>query len=132
MKSKYTIGSRIHKALNALRICPQESVYVRKTIDFQGSLPQMMDTVIMPAVNDGMIFKNGSLLSLTTKGAEKLKELGAIRKPMKTVPKVSKMEGTYSGVELRKQSARPGAYDFLDCPSLLGDRRYDREGRETR
>ena len=131
MKLKYTVGSRIHKALDALKICPKEPADLRKTIDFQGSLPQMMDTVITPAIFDGLIAKNDGMLSLTQKGVEKLVQLGSIKKPLKSVGKVSKMEGTYAGNELKRLSVRPGAYDFLECPSLIGDRRYERENREA-
>ena len=129
MNLKYTAGSRIHKSLNALKICPLEPAELKKKIDCQDSVPRMMEEVISPAMKDGLIVRKGNVLELTQRGLDKLLELGPIKKVLKPLQKLSKMEGVYDGAELKNVSSRPGAYDFLNCPSLIGDRRYERQER---
>lgn len=41
------------------------------------------------------------------------------------------MDGTYDGADLARTSARPGAYDALQLPSLHNGRRRDRTAAST-
>lgn len=126
MKPKYTSGSRIHKAIYSLSLCPKTAIDLRRNIDFQESMPRMFESVINPAIEDGLISSVGEMLYLTQRGQDKLAEMGPPRQTPKATPKISKMEGTYTGSDLRQLAVRPGAYDFLQHPSLIGGRRYER------
>lgn len=119
----YTVGSRAHKVLDALSVTGKYPHEIKKKIDCQDSIPKMLETLIDPLIFDGLVQKQGTLLSLTTAGSDKLSQLGPVKKPVKRAQKINKMQGVYMGEELKRLSVRPGAYDFLACPSLHGGKR---------
>jgi hypothetical protein len=47
----------------------------------------------------------------------------------KKLTRVSKVwtDGRYNSSELKMNSMRPGAYDFLKCPSRMGDQLFYRK-----
>lgn len=119
----YTVGSRAHKVLEALSVTGKFPHEIKKKIDCQDSIPRMLESLIDPLIHDGLVEMQGTMIVLTPAGSDKLAELGPVKKPTLRAHKISKMEGVYMGEELKRLSVRPGAYDFLACPSLHGEKR---------
>lgn len=109
--------------LEALSVTGKFPHEIKKKIDCQDSIPRMLESLIDPLIHDGLVEMQGTMIVLTPAGSDKLAELGPVKKPTLRAHKISKMEGVYMGEELKRLSVRPGAYDFLACPSLHGDKR---------
>lgn len=81
---------------------------------FTRYLPQM--------AQKGLVVEIGELWHITQAGREFLAE-----KPVKKVKVAAgTTEGSYDGKELTRTCMRPGAYDFLQYPSLMGNERIYR------
>ena len=83
-----------------------------KKLKSPGDLQELIDL--------GYVFKDGDLFCITRIGRDHME---------RKVPKINKVWGheVYRGSELQMGSMRPGAYDFLKCPSLMGEKRVIRK-----
>jgi len=93
--------------------------------------------VVNPLVGEEFIERNGDVLRITQKGFAKFCELDlkqpinevmvtVATKPEKFVP-----VGNYEGVGFNPDNIRPGATDFLRCPSRVGNQFIYRKGYEN-
>ena len=126
MISKYTVGSRIHQALERIyksRVTAQE---LRKEINYTESILRLEEFIVTPLISDGYVERtNGEsfhpYLTITHKGEEKYLEMGVVKRPMPRAEKVDKFVGTYDGKELRAFTGRPGAMDHEKYPSRMAE-----------
>jgi hypothetical protein len=76
MKSKYTLGSKIHQALCKLEICNMDANTLRKIIDFRESTSIFDRVIIQPLVNDQMITRVDINFYITPQGLARLDSMG--------------------------------------------------------
>lgn len=128
MISKFTKNSKIHQALDCLYRLPMNGMEIKKTINFNDSMPKFEASIIVPLINERFAVRKDMKYFLTPAGQDKLMELGQIKQ---RIPNSSKVvgSGTYDGAELRKNVERPGADDHLEYPSRRGNNLYFRDGR---
>lgn len=128
MISKFTKNSKIHQALDCLYRLPMNGAEIKKTINFNDSMPKFEASIIVPLINERFAVRKDMKYFLTPAGQDKLMELGQIKQ---RIPNSSKVVGTghYDGAELRKSVERPGADDHMKYPSRMNNRLYYRDGR---
>ena len=127
--SKYSRNSSIHRTLEHLVQIPMTAIYLRPMITNE-SMSRFLESCIQPLMNDGYIEKDGMLMRATEKGREKYKEMGPVKKRLpQIVTKNWMTTPAYDGAELKRNPVRPGSDDFLNVPSLMGDKRVYRDGR---
>jgi len=126
MISKYTVGSRIHQALERIyksRVTAQE---LRKEINYTESILRLEEFIVTPLMSDGYVERtNGDsfhpYLTITRKGEEKYMEMGVVKRRIPKLEKIDRFVGTYDGKELRSFTGRPGAMDHEKYPSLMAE-----------
>ena len=132
MKSKYTIGSKIHQALCKIENTTMDAGTWRKAIQYKDA-PSIFDrAIIQPLVNDGMVNRVDYNFYITAQGSARLDNMGRyVKKPVinKRLPVTHE---TYRGNELTQPATRLGADDHFNYPSKRGNTLYFRDGREIR
>lgn len=131
--SKYSRNSSIHRTLEYIVQVPCTAIYLRPMITNE-SMSRFLESCIQPLINDGYVEKEGLLLKATETGKQKWLDMGPVKKRLPQVVTKNWMTApTYDGAELKRNSVRPGADQFLGVPSLIGDQRFYRDGtRETK
>lgn len=130
MISRYTRGTYIHYTLDHLSRTPTDEHDLRKLIaPAYVSMPRFHESVIKPLLDDGMIRHDSLGFILTQKGLDKLAVMGMPKRRMPVSTKMSKLNGSYDGAELRHNPHRPGQDDHERWPSRRGDGLYYRDGR---
>lgn len=131
IKSKYMRNSRIHRALEKLRLAPQRYSDIKKMIVGTTTQSRFDDEIMSPLLNDKFIILKDDFYHLTKDGEEKYVELGAViahtkhGAPSNTINKVS---GLYVMADSYKDAMRPGANDHFNHPSRIGDKLTYRNG----
>jgi len=132
MKSKYTIGSKIHQALCKIENTTMDAGTWRKSIQYKDA-PSIFDrAIIQPLVNDGMVNRVDYNFYITTQGSARLDTMGRyVKKPVvnKRLPVSIEI---YRGNELTQPATRQGADDHFSFPSKRGNTLYYRDGSEIR
>jgi hypothetical protein len=126
MKSKYTIGSKIHQALCKLEMGGLDVSTLRKAIDFKESSSIFDRAIIQPLSNDGMISRMDMTYYITPDGVSRLDNMGRFVKSR--LARKEKMEWT-TYVYKESPSVRPHADDHFQYASRRGNKLYFRDGR---
>jgi hypothetical protein len=128
--SKYTRGSRIHKTLEMICMMPSNKEQLKNKISTE-SMNRFVESCIDPLLRDKFIVKNGDLYHSTPEGEERFLLLGATKKQLPSKTNKNWVERImYTGEELKAKPVRPGADDHEQCPSLMGDKLFWRDGRK--
>lgn len=130
IQSKYVRSSGIHRTLEMISIAPKTDTEMRQKITTESSA-RYYESCLEPLLVDGYAtkLKDGSY-QITDEGREKLEQLGAPKAKLPNrKPMTLYQRGTYIGEEIRMRPVRPGADDHEQVPSLVGNRRYFRDGR---
>jgi hypothetical protein len=130
IQSKYVRSSGIHRTLEMISIAPKTDTEMRQKITAE-SAARYYESCIAPLLADGYATALGDgHYQITDEGREKLEQLGA---PKAKLPHRRRMtlyeRGTYLADEIKVRSVRPGADDHEQVPSLVGNRRFWRDGR---
>lgn len=126
--SKYSRNSGIHRTLEYIVQVPCTAIYLRPMITNE-SMSRFLESCIQPLINDGYVEKDGLLLKATEKGKQKWLEMGPVKKRLPQVVTKNWMTApVYDGADLKRNSVRPGADQFLGIPSLIGGTRFYRDG----
>lgn len=129
MISKYTRGSKIHRALAHLGILPRDLQELVRLISFGESASRFQNQILMPLKDDGFAKWEGEKFSITELGREKLAELGQIKTRL---PNTDGKKQKHIALNLRDYLSpifRPGADDHEKYPSRVGDSLHYRDGR---
>lgn len=126
MKSKYTLGSKIHQALCKLEICNMDANTLRKIIDFRESTSIFDRVIIQPLVNDQMITRVDINFYITPQGLARLDSMGRFVKS-----RLTKLEKAVWTTYVYKEtpSVRIEADDHFQCASRRGNQLFYRDGR---
>ena len=126
MKSKYTLGSKIHQALCKLEMGGMDAGSLRKAIDFRESTSIFDRVIIQPLVNDQMIGRMDINFFITPQGVARLDGMGRFVKSrlMKT-----ERVGWQPYVYIETKSVRLRADDHFQCASRRGNQLFYRDGR---
>lgn len=128
MISRYTRGSKIHRALAHIGILPREAQELSKLINFSESATRFQKQILEPLKNDGFAKWNGDKIMITDQGKEKLLEMGQVKIRLPSVDNKTK----HTPLNLRDYSSpvtRAGADDHEKYPSRVGDALRYRDGR---
>ena len=128
MISKYTRGSKIHRALAHLGILPREPLELVKLINFNESSSRFQKQILEPLKNDGFAKWVGDKFTITELGKEKLLEMGQIKTRLPNTDSKPK----HIPLNLRDYLSpifRPGADDHEKYPSRSGNFLRYRDGR---
>jgi len=128
MISKYTRGSKIHRALAHLGILPREPNELVKLINFGESATRFQNQILSPLKDDGFARWEGDKFVITELGKEKLLELGQIKNRLPGIDSKPK----HIPLNLRDYLSpifRVGADDHEQYPSRVGDSLFYRDGR---
>jgi hypothetical protein len=126
MKSKYTLGSKIHQALCRLEIVGMDANSLRKAIDFRESTSIFDRVIIQPLVNDQMVTRTDINFFITPQGVARLDSMGRFIKSRLT--RVEKAVWT-TYVHKETFSVRPHADDHFQWASRRGNQLFYRDGR---
>ena len=126
MKSKYTIGSKIHQALCKLEMGGLDVSTLRKAIDFKESSSIFDRAIIQPLSNDGMIQRMDMTYFITPDGVARLDNMGRFVKSR--LARREKVEWT-TYVFKETPSVRPHADDHFKHASRRGNKLFFRDGR---
>jgi hypothetical protein len=126
MKSKYTIGSKIHQALCKLELGGMDPMTLRKAIDFKESSANFDRSIIQPLVNDRMINRMDLNYFITPEGVSRLDNMGRFVK--RRLARREKAEWTLY-IPSEAPSVRPHADDHFAYASRRGNKLYYRDGR---
>ena len=126
MKSKYTIGSKIHQALCKLEIGGMDVSTLRKAIDFKESSSIFDRAIIQPLSNDRMISRMDITYYITPEGVARLETMGRFSKPR--LARKEKVEWR-PYVFKEAESVRPHADDHFQWPSKRGNQLFYWDGR---
>jgi len=126
MKSKYTIGSKIHQALCKLELGGMDPMTLRKAIDFKESSANFDRSIIQPLVNDRMINRMDLSYYITPEGVSRLDNMGRFVKTR--LARREKVEWKLYIPE-EAPSVRPHADDHFAYASRRGNKLYYRDGR---
>jgi len=126
MKSKYTLGSKIHQALCKLEMGGMDAGSLRKAIDFRESTSIFDRVIIQPLVNDQMIGRMDINFYITPQGIARLDAMGRFIKS-----KLSRKEKLMWEPYVYKNtfSVRLQADDHFQCASRRGNQLFYRDGR---
>ena len=128
MISKYTRGSKIHRALAHIGILPRDPLELVKMISFAESSSRFQKQIIEPLKNDGFAKWESGKLAITDKGKEKLLEMGQVKIRLPGIDSKPK----HIPLNLRDYLSpifRRGADDHEQYPSRVGDSLRYRDGR---
>lgn len=128
MISKYTRGSKIHRALAHIGILPRDQQELSKLINFSESASRFVKQIIEPLKNDGFAKWENHKLVITDKGKEKLLEMGQVKTRLPGIDSKPK----HIPLNLRDYLSpifRRGADDHEQYPSRVGDSLRYRDGR---
>jgi hypothetical protein len=128
MKSKYTRGSLIHQAIEAIERQPRSPNQLRTVLD-NISIARFNQYVTEPLLKDGFALLNGDVMYLTALGREKFSELGMCKSRLPPSHKAEMLHTTYDGKELKMAAVRPGADNHMGFPSRVNDTLRYRDGR---
>jgi hypothetical protein len=129
MKSKYTIGSKIHQALCKIESLPMDAGTWRKSVNYKDA-PSIFDrAIIQPLTNDGFINRVGYNFSITPSGVSRLDNMGRFVKKQLPKREAKYTYEVYQGKETRLPAVRVGADDHFKFPSRRFDGLYFRDGR---
>jgi hypothetical protein len=126
MKSKYTLGSKIHQALCKLEIGGMDAGSLRKIIDFRESTNIFDRVIIQPLVNDQMIARMDINFYITPQGVARLDSMGRFIKSKLT--RKEKLEWK-PYVFKETASVRTQADDHFQWASRRGNQLFYRDGR---
>jgi len=126
MKSKYTLGSKIHQALCKLEFLSMDAGSLRKIIDFRESTSIFDRVIIQPLVNDQMISRTDINFHITPQGIARLDSMGRFVKS-----RLAQRERVGWEVYVYKKtpSVRIEADDHFQCASRRGNQLFYRDGR---
>jgi hypothetical protein len=128
--SKYIRNSAIHRTLEAICMSPYTDVELKPKITRE-SLGRFIESCITPLLADRFIIRRNGFYESTEAGRNRLEYLGPSKKQIPHRKPSTWMERSmYDGVELKAKAVRPGADDHEQCPSLVGNTRFWRDGRE--
>ena len=128
MISKYTRGSKIHRALAHIGILPRDPLELVKMISFSESSSRFQKQIIEPLKNDGFAKWESGKLAITDKGKEKLLEMGQVKTRLPGIDSKPK----HIPLNLRDYLSpiyRAGAEDHEQYPSRVADTLHYRDGR---
>lgn len=131
MISKYTRGSTIHRALERIVRQPISAEDLRKQVTKE-SMPRFLLAVLHPLIKDGFVRAKDGVYEATPAGEERYSYLGAVKVQsprLRPEDRVSRLNTTYDGEELRQQQNRPAGNDHENYPSRMGDMLFFRDGR---
>jgi hypothetical protein len=130
IQSKYVRSSGIHRTLEMISIAPKTDTEMRQKITAE-SAARYYESCIAPLLVDGYAIALGDgAYQITDEGREKLEQLGASKSKLPYKKPMTWMErGRYLAEEIRIRPVRPGADDHEQVPSLVGNRRFWRDGR---
>ena len=126
MISKYTVGSKIHQALERIRRSNVTAQDLRKEINYTESILRLEEFIVAPLISDGFVVRTRGhsiypVLAITPSGEERYLSLGLSKKRRLKVERIDRFVGTYDGNELKPFIGRPGAMDHEKCPSLMAN-----------
>ena len=127
MISKYTRGSKIHRALAHIGILPRDPLELVKMINFAESSSRFQKQIIEPLKNDGFAKWESGKFVITEKGKEKLLEMGQVKTRLPGIDSKPK----HIPLNLRDYLSpifRRGADDHEKYPSRVGDSLRYRDG----
>jgi hypothetical protein len=128
MKSKYTIGSKIHQALCKIEMLPMDAGTWRKAVQYKDA-PSIFDrAIIQPLSNDGFINRSGYNFTITPSGVSRLDQMGRFVKKQLPKRESKYTYELYTGKETRLPAVRQGADDHFACPSRRFDGLFFRDG----
>ena len=128
MISKYTRGSKIHRALAHIGILPRDPLELVKMISFAESSSRFQKQIIEPLKNDGFAKWESGKIAITDKGKEKLLEMGQVKTRLPGIDSKPK----HIPLNLRDYLSpiyRAGAEDHEQYPSRVADTLRYRDGR---
>lgn len=130
IQSKYVRSSGIHRTLEMISIAPKTDTEMRQKITAE-SAARYYESCIAPLLVDGYATALGDgTYQITDEGREKLEQLGPSKAKLPyRKPATLKDREIYMAEEIRMRPVRPGADDHEQVPSLVGNRRYFRDGR---
>ena len=132
MKSTYTRGSYIHRALLKISREPINEQILRKDIA-SISVNRFYESVIRPLIADDFVQSKAGVLYITEAGQKKVDEMGPIKDKLPPqraeARRISTIGSTYKGLELLPQQNRPNGNDHLSLPSRTGNTLRYRDGR---
>jgi hypothetical protein len=128
MKSKYTRGSLIHQAIEALDRQPRSSLQLRTALH-NISIKRFNEYVTKPLLRDGLALLNGDVMYLSILGREKYSELGMCKSQLPPSHRAELLKTTYEGAELKMAAVRRGADDHTRFPSRVNNVLIYRDGR---
>jgi hypothetical protein len=136
MKSKYTIGSKIHQALCKIEMLPMDAGTWRKSVQYKDA-PSIFDrAIIQPLSNDGFINRSSYNFTITPSGISRLDQMGRFakwRRGFRLQKQLPNREAKYTyelytGKETRLPAVRSGADDHFAYPSRRFDGLFYRDG----
>ena len=125
-------NSRIHRALEKLRLSPQKYSEIKKLIVGTTTQSRFDDEIMNPLLNDKFIILKDEFYHITKAGEEKYVELGIVITHTKVgapANTTSKVTGLYVMADSYKDAMRPGANDHFNHPSRIGDKLTYRTGK---
>jgi hypothetical protein len=126
MKSKYSIGSKIHQALCKLETAGMDAGTLRKSIEFKESSSIFDRVIIQPLVNDGMVSRQDINFYITPVGVTRLDSMGRfIKSRLRIKEKLIWVPYVYQ----ETPSVRVNADDHFKFGSRRGNKIYYRDGR---
>ena len=128
MKSKYTRGSLIHQAIEALDRQPRSPGQLRTALN-NISIARFNQYVTEPLVQDGLALIKNEVMYLTALGREKFSDLGMCKTKLPPSHKAELLHTTYDGKELMIAAVRAGADNHMSFPSRVNNSLRFRDGR---
>jgi hypothetical protein len=128
MKSTYTRGSLIHKALEKISRKPMSHLEWRQEVTDK-PMADFQIRAIDPLIADGYVTTRDKIYLITRNGEDYLGYLGRVKMQLPKSEVHHTMGTNYDGAELKKRPDRPNSEDFLKYPSRVNNRVYYRNGR---
>lgn len=130
IESKYIRNSAIHRTLEAICMSSYTDIELKPKITRE-SMGRFIEWCIAPLLADKFIIKRKGVYESTEAGRNRLEHLGPSKKQIPHRKPSTWMERSmYDGAELKPKVMRPGSSDHEQCPSLMGNTRKWRDGRE--
>ena len=127
MKSTYTRGSLIHKALEKISRKPMSHLEWRQEVTDK-PMADFQIKAIDPLIADGYVTTRDKIFIITRNGEDYLGYLGRVKMQLPKSELHHTMGTNYDGAELKKRPVRANSEQFLSYPSRVGSRLFYRDG----
>lgn len=132
---KVVANAGSHRILYALSFGAHTSKELKNIVGAINSVARFDGEYMARLISNGFVVRDSDYWHLTKSGREKLEYLGPARglrlRGSMATQRVSSFGSaeTYDPSTYPSMPKRPGAEDFLECPSRMGDKLHYRDGR---